>query len=192
MTLKLVPALTIGIVLLAGCGAQEAPATAAAPATDTAASQTANVAVAGPFQISGATIRKPPGGRDVTAGYLTITNPGAPDRLVGASTPAAGSVELHTHTMADGMMQMRKVDGFDLATGATLTLASGGDHLMLFGVTPELGADGPVPVTLTFEKAGPVEVLFQIGEPSDGKDDDSHGKGHGDHGDDHGGHSQGK
>nr|MCU0883293.1 copper chaperone PCu(A)C [Hyphomonadaceae bacterium] len=170
MTIKQIPVLALTALLLAGCGAQDAPAPATSPEAGVAAAKAADATAAGPFQASGATIRKPPGGRDVTAGFITITNPGAPDRLIAASTPVAASVELHTHTMADGMMQMRKVDGFDLPAGGTLNLASGGDHLMLFGVKSDLGADGPVPVTLTFQNAGAVEVMFAVGQEAGATD----------------------
>jgi periplasmic copper chaperone A len=174
----------VGLALLAGCGAKEEYPTASKEAASSDASAAVATVAAGPFQVSGATIRPPAGGRDVTAGYVTLANPGAPDRLIGASSPATTSIELHTHSMTDGMMQMRKVDGFDLPTGGSLTLASGGDHLMLFGVKPDVLSEGTVPVTLTFEKAGPVEVSFTVGEPAAG--DAGHG---GDHG---GGHKDGK
>lgn len=171
------------MMILAGCNPKdESTAIAdAATAAETVEADAAPVAVeAGQFLVAGASVRKPLGGRDITAGYVIIDNPGAADRLIGASSPMAGSIELHTHTMADGMMQMRKVDSFDLPTGGTLTLASGGDHLMLFGVKPELASAETIPVTLTFEKAGAVEVSFAVTDGSEATEMD-HGA-HGGHG----------
>ena len=56
--------------------------------------------------------RATPTGAKVAAGYMTIMNKGAaPDRLIGASTSAAGRVELHEMAMKDGVMTMRPVSG---------------------------------------------------------------------------------
>jgi periplasmic copper chaperone A len=183
MTFKTAALGLAAMMILTGCNPKDesVAGTDAATVTETAETDAAPVAVeAGQFLVAGASVRKPPGGRDVTAGYIIIDNPGAADRLIGASSPMVGSIELHTHTMADGMMQMRKVDGFDLPTGGTLTLASGGDHLMLFGVKPELASAETIPVTLTFEKAGAVEVSFAVTDGSEAAEmDHSEHEGHG-------------
>src|SRR5581483_1666708 len=56
--------------------------------------------------------RATPKGADIAAGYFTVANAGSePDRLVGASSPRAGRVEMHEMTMEGGIMKMRPVAG---------------------------------------------------------------------------------
>jgi periplasmic copper chaperone A len=83
-------------------------------------------------------IVKPTPGRDVAGGGLTVTVVGAPMALVGADTDIADTVELHTMSMEDGVMRMRKVEQFEVTEESPLVLESGGAHLMLFGVSPDI------------------------------------------------------
>ena len=97
------------------------------------------------------------------AGFLTIANRGtAPDRLVSASSPAAGRLELHTHVRDGDVMRMRAVPAIDIAPGQVVTLQPGGMHLMLIGLTQPLRQGEAVPVTLRFERAGEVRVDFAV------------------------------
>ena len=99
-----------------------------------------------------------------TAGYMTLRNHGAsPDRLVGAETPAARSVEIHEQRMEDGVMRMRPLSGgIALPPGEAVTLAPGGTHLMLVGPTRPLVRGERVPLTLRFERAGEVRVELSV------------------------------
>ncbi len=105
-----------------------------------------------------------PGGSKVGAGYMTITNKGTTaDRLVSASSPAAGEVGIHKMTEQDGIMKMRKVDGgLPIEAGKTVSLAPDGYHLMLMQLKAPLKKGDKVPVTLTFEKAGKVDVTLDV------------------------------
>ncbi len=118
----------------------------------------------GPLQLSNLWTRATPAGAPTGAGYLTITNTGdAPDRLVGAATPLAAGGELHEMKVEDGRMSMRPVaEGVAIPAGGTVTLAPGGYHLMFTGLREPFAEGGELPVTLTFEKAGTVEVTLHI------------------------------
>lgn len=118
----------------------------------------------GDLVISQAWSRATPGGAKVGGGYLTIENKGtAPDRLVGGLSDVAAKVELHEMNMANGVMTMRPVDGgLEIAPGKTVALAPGGYHLMLVGLKAPLTQGQSVPVTLTFEKAGPVKLFLEV------------------------------
>jgi periplasmic copper chaperone A len=96
------------------------------------------------------------------AAYLTIIDHGAPDRLVSASTPIAGSAELHQTTQHGGVMEMRPVDGLAVSAGKPVTLAPGGYHLMLMGLRQPLHAGESFPLTLRFEKSGAVQVSVAV------------------------------
>jgi len=92
--------------------------------------------------------------------FLEVMNAGPADRLVGASTPAAGRTMLHTHQEdANGVMKMIHVDeGFEVPEGGTLQLKRGGKHVMLMGLTGPLEQGDTVPLTLIFEQAGEISV----------------------------------
>ena len=108
--------------------------------------------------------RATPAGAKVGAGYMTITNKGsAPDRLIGASTAAAGRVEIHEMAMKDGVMTMRPTSGgLPIEPGKTVTLAPGGYHFMLMDLKAPLKQGAKLPVTLEFEKAGKVNVTLDV------------------------------
>lgn len=105
-----------------------------------------------------------PGGVDVSAGYVTITNnTGAADRLVSVSSPRAHDVQLHEMSMDSSMvMQMRQVASVDLPAGATVVLGPGGKHLMFMGVNQPFTEGEQIPVTLTFEHAGAIDTTLSV------------------------------
>jgi hypothetical protein len=93
--------------------------------------------------------------------YLTLRNAGSgADRLVAASTPAAGRSEMHTHVQDGDVMRMRKVEAIEVRPKAAATLAPGGLHLMLFDLKAPLREGDRFPLTLRFEKAG--EIAAQV------------------------------
>ncbi|WP_193337067.1 copper chaperone PCu(A)C [Devosia beringensis] len=100
----------------------------------------------------------------VGGGFLSIQNAGADaDRLVSASSPAAAMVQIHEMAMEGDVMKMRQLaDGLELPPGETVTLAPGGFHLMFMGLTQAFVEGETVPVTLVFEKAGPVELDLPV------------------------------
>jgi periplasmic copper chaperone A len=108
--------------------------------------------------------RATPAGAKVAAGYMVINNKGAsPDRLVGISSSLAGRVEVHEMAMKDGVMTMRPVSGgLIVEPGKSVTLAPGGYHLMFMELKGPLKQGDKVPATLDFEKAGKVNVTFDV------------------------------
>ncbi|HEY0847185.1 MAG TPA: copper chaperone PCu(A)C [Noviherbaspirillum sp.] len=96
--------------------------------------------------------------------FVTIENKGnTDDKLVGASSPAAKKVELHTMTMDGNVMKMREVPSIELKAGARVEMKPGqGYHLMLMGLQQPLKAGEKFPITLVFEKAGKTEVSFVV------------------------------
>jgi hypothetical protein len=73
--------------------------------------------------------------------------------LVGASSPVAGSVELHEMRMEGDFMKMRAVPRLPLPAGKTVALAPGGYHLMLYDLRQQLQEGTRVPVRLEIETA---------------------------------------
>lgn len=74
-------------------------------------------------------------------------------RLVAASTPAAGRVEIHQMEMQGQTMRMHAVDGIDLPAGQPVDLASGGYHIMLLDLKRQMKEGEQVPMTLTVQGA---------------------------------------
>ncbi|MBR0699606.1 copper chaperone PCu(A)C [Bradyrhizobium diazoefficiens] len=118
----------------------------------------------GDLVISKAWSRATPGGAKVAGGYLTIENRGdAPERLQAASAIHALRTEIHEMTVNDGIMTMRPLDkGLVIAPGQVITLAPGGGHLMFIGLDVPLHAGDQMPVKLSFERAGDVNVTLDV------------------------------
>ncbi len=108
--------------------------------------------------------RATPPAAQVGGGFLKLENKGeAADRLVSASSPVAGRVEIHSMEVTDGVMRMRPLaDGLEIKPGATVELAPGGYHLMLMELKQPLKEGERVPLTLTFEKAGSIDVELAV------------------------------
>lgn len=96
-----------------------------------------------------------------TGGYLTVTNSGdEADYLVAATAPGdlVDVVELHTVIEEGGMMRMRPVERIEVPAGGEVMLRPGGFHVMFIGVKQELKPGDVVRLSLTFERAGTVDV----------------------------------
>ena len=101
----------------------------------------------------------------VGGGYLTITNGGdTADRLVSITAEGFDEVSLHETTTDDmGVARMSHVKGIELPAGVTVTLAPGGLHIMFMGLDGDPFEVGEkIPATLTFEKAGTLDVTFNV------------------------------
>ena len=91
--------------------------------------------------------------------YLTIRNMGADaDTLTGIATPVAGMPMLHETVVSNGVATMQHAMQVPVPSLGTVTLQPGGLHGMLMGLTQALEEGTSFPVTLTFERAGAVEV----------------------------------
>jgi copper(I)-binding protein len=108
--------------------------------------------------------RATPAGAKVGGAYLKITNKGTqPDRLVGGSLTGARGVEVHEMSMSNNVMKMRHLkDGLEIKPGQTVELKPGGYHLMLTGLSDGLKQGQKVKGSLSFEKAGTVEVEYSV------------------------------
>jgi copper(I)-binding protein len=74
-------------------------------------------------------------------------------RLVEASSPVAGVVEIHEMRMDNQVMKMRAVTAVELPAGKTIELQPGGYHVMLMELKQTLKAGESVPIALVVETA---------------------------------------
>lgn len=126
------------LVLLCGC----APSTPSAP--------TPSVSRDGcPLTVSDAWAKASDSG--MTAAFGRLDNPtGGAVSIVSATSPAAATVQLHEVLVgADGSSTMApKAGGFVVPAGGSLTLAPGGDHLMLMDLVAPVRAGDDVALQL--------------------------------------------
>lgn len=149
--------LAVLVIALAACGAapESAPPAAAQPA--------------GELRVENAWAAPTPGGVDVSAGYVTIVNgTAAEDRLLSATSPRAARVELHEMIMDEAVMRMRAVDVLVIPAGGRIELTPTGRHLMFFGVTQPFATGETIPVRLTFERAGEIDVSLPVRQQAAG------------------------
>jgi periplasmic copper chaperone A len=118
----------------------------------------ARIGAGGPLAATAAWVRLPVLQGRPGAGYLTITAGPRADRLIGVSSPLAGRIELHSTTMAGGMMAMAAQQGFDLPAGGSIRFAPGGNHLMLFDLQPAATPGSTIPLTLKFASGARLTV----------------------------------
>ena len=119
----------------------------------------------GELQIRHPWSRATPPGAKVGVGYLEIRNNGAqPDRLLSASTSVAKRVEMHVTERAGEVAKMRQLRAFEVPGRERLTLEPGGAHLMLVDLVQPLKKGERFSMTLRFERAGEVEVQFEVQE----------------------------
>lgn len=120
--------------------------------------------------------RESPAGARVGGGYLVINNGGdSPDRLVSVSSEISAKAEVHEMTVKDGVMTMRALDGgLEVPAGGSVALEPGGYHLMFIDLKRQPKKGESFAATLTFEKAGSVNVEFSVEDM--GSSEGQHGK----------------
>jgi hypothetical protein len=108
---------------------------------------------AGEIRVEAASARATAPGQDAAMVDLAITS--AKDaHLLGFSSPACKTAQMHSMTHDDGMMKMREVSSIDLPAGKRVALGEAGYHLMLIGLKAPLKAGESLPLTLTVNVAG--------------------------------------
>ncbi len=82
--------------------------------------------------------------------FMHITSAGG-GKLVAASSPVAGVVEVHEMAMDGNVMKMRAVPALELPAGKSVELKPGGYHVMLMDLKQQLKPGETVALTLTIE-----------------------------------------
>lgn len=106
--------------------------------------------------------RATPPGVENGAVYCKIQNHGGADRLVGARSAAARTVEIHESVARNGVVEMHRIDVLPLDTGASVEFAPGGTHVMLVGLAAPLVAGAKIELSLVFATAGVVTIEVPV------------------------------
>lgn len=135
-----------------------------AQADDKAHGAMTKAMMAGDIHLSGYWTRAMLPGQKVGGGYVVITNKGSTDdRLVAVATPHTDRAEIHEMAVVDDVMKMRRLDdGLVIPAGETIVLEPGGLHLMFMAVKTPFKEGEMVPVTVTFEQAGDVDLMLPV------------------------------
>jgi copper(I)-binding protein len=88
--------------------------------------------------------------QSATGAFMKIESP-HDARLVSASSPVAGIVELHEMKMEKEVMKMRAVPAVALPAGKEVELKPGGYHVMMMNLKGQMKAGDSVPITLVVE-----------------------------------------
>lgn len=99
-------------------------------------------------------------GQSVGAAYVTLSST-QEVTLVYVETERAGSVEMHSMTMENGIMKMRSMEELTVPAGKSVKLAPGGLHLMLFELPTPFKTGEQVKFRLCFkDKQGKITDQF--------------------------------
>lgn len=154
--------LVVGAVLLAGgCGAHDA---SDPPATPASAHPSYGHAAVGRLLLTHGYVPEP-ASPSVAAAYFTVRNDGASaDTLTKVSSPAAADSGLHHYVTSSGgaerMVPLR--GGLRVPAHTTVTLHSGGVHVMLMKPTRTLHKGQHVTLRLIFRHAGKVTMSVPV------------------------------
>lgn len=100
-----------------------------------------------------------------TGMFATITSAKG-GKLVSASSPVAGIVEIHEMAMEGNVMKMRALPaGLDLPAGKAVALKPGGYHVMLMDLKQPLKAGDNVALTLVIESKDGQKESVQVQAP---------------------------
>lgn len=126
--------------------------------------------------------RATPPSAQTGAGYVVLKNNGTEsDRLIGIETEAAERVTFHQTVTENDMAKMVPIEGgLEIPAGGEYRLGLDGSHAMLEGLTAPIGLGQVIEGTLIFEKAGRIDITFEV-EPAGTTQDDAmqdHDNGH--------------
>lgn len=101
--------------------------------------------------ISDAWVRENAPGQKVGAAYMTLKSPQKSKLVYVEAKSAAGSVEIHSMSMTNGIMKMRMLEALPLEPNQSVTLKPGSFHLMMFDLKQPLKAGDNIEFRLCFE-----------------------------------------
>ena len=102
-------------------------------------------------------------GTSISSAYMTIKNTSATNiRLFSATSSVSDRIEIHQHTMVDGLMRMRQRDSVDVLANHSTVFKPSGFHLMIFNLKQPLKAKENIMITLHFDNKSSIDVSFKV------------------------------
>ena len=166
--------------LLSGCGSDAAAPDSSSSTSTSGTSVPGDASIddvqatVGDLMLGDGYVREP-ASPSVAAAYLTIVNDGdAEDRLVSVTSDVAEMVMPMTEVSQGGVGTMTGLDEVVVPAGGAVRFQRGTAHLMLDPLTTVPAVGASVTLTLTFERAGVVDVVVPV-EPIGAAADDAAG-----------------
>lgn len=114
--------------------------------------------------VQGAWARATVQGQKATGAFMKLTAK-ENAKLVSASSPVAGVVEIHEMKMEENVMKMRAIPSLDLPAGKAVELKPGGYHVMLMDLKEPLKKETTIPITLVVKDDKGVESKVELTVP---------------------------
>ena len=114
-----------------------------------------------PVEVKDAWVRATVAQQKATGAFMQLTAQ-ADTRVVQASSPIAGVVEIHEMAMDKDVMKMRAIPALALPAGKTVELKPGGYHVMLMDLKAAVKAGDVVPVTLVLEGKDGLRTSLEV------------------------------
>jgi copper(I)-binding protein len=111
--------------------------------------------------IAHAWVRATAPGQRVAGAYLEISS-AAPSKLVAASSPVAGSVEIHSMRLENGIMTMRQLESLELPAQQAVKLEPGGVHIMLLDLKKPLKPGDKIPLRFTLQRVDRSKMVVEV------------------------------
>lgn len=109
-------------------------------------------------------------GQKITTAFFTVKNPlNQPLVLTAIHSNVAETVELHSHTMVNGQMQMRKMSNFSIPAHGDAVFTPGEQHIMLLGLKQPLQENTTVKLEMCFDELCSIITLPVISVLNEGK-----------------------
>ncbi|MGS2716705.1 copper chaperone PCu(A)C [Eionea flava] len=107
-------------------------------------------------------------GMPVTAAYFTIHNRSEKNiRLVAVKGDISDRIEIHEHTMSNGLMKMQKVaNGIELPAEETVKFTPGGYHIMIMNLDQAITESDEIELTLIFSDKSEKTITAIAKKPS--------------------------
>lgn len=102
-------------------------------------------------------------GTTISSAYMTLNNISKNNlRLIAASSSVSDRVEIHEHTMENGLMKMRQREYVEILAKDSTVFQPSGFHLMIFDLKQPLKAKENIKITLHFDDESSIDVNYLI------------------------------
>ncbi len=102
-------------------------------------------------------------GTNISSAYMTLSNLTTKKiRLVSIESAVSERIEIHDHTVVDGLMRMRQRDYVDILANDTVHFQPSGLHLMIFDLKQPLKAKENIRITLHFDDQSSIDVNYTV------------------------------
>jgi len=137
----------------------------------------ASIVCASAIKVENPYVRATPPNLPNSAAFMSIKNDSNKDiAIINAKSNVSKVVELHTHTMKDGVMTMLQVPKINIPANGKTELKPGGLHIMFIGLKNPLKVGNEVSLTLEFSNGKTQTITAPIKKVMSGM------KHHGHHG----------